>query len=79
MEREARNGTLQDMRYIGDKYISDIKVAYKSKKGYDLVIKGSTESMTDEQWVILYQSEYGVSREKALSIHNFVKETIKGR
>lgn len=79
MEREARNGTLQDMRYIGDKYISDIKVSYKSKKGYDLILKGSTGSMTDEQWVVLYQREYGVSREKVLSIHSIVKETIKGR
>ena len=87
LEREARRGTLQDMRYIGDKYISDIKVAYKNKKGYDLVIKGSTESMTDYnenvsmnmQLIDLYMKRYGLSKDDATKLISIVDDVVYAR
>ena len=87
LEREARRDTLQDMRYIGDKYISDIKVAYKNKKGYDLVIKGSTESMTDYnenvsmnmQLLDLYMKRYGLSKDDATKLISIVDDVVYAR
>lgn len=72
------------MRYIGDKYISDIKVAYKSKKGYNLVIKGSTESMTDYnenvsmnmQLIDLYMKRYGLSKDDATKLISIVDDVV---